>query len=90
MQYTDHLDEEVSAGDCNLFPFIWLAAGLPCDGNDLYVTRRIGLVEALCGFQIKLVHLDSRQILIKHAAGSVIEPGRCVCVCVCVCLCICV
>ncbi|KAL2093539.1 hypothetical protein ACEWY4_010851 [Coilia grayii] len=45
------------------------------DGNDLYVTRRIGLVEALCGFQLKLVHLDSRQILVKHPAGNVIEPG---------------
>lgn len=46
------------------------------DGNDLFINHKIGLVEALCGFQFMLKHLDDRQIVVKHPAGKVIEPGR--------------
>ncbi|KAG7236950.1 hypothetical protein INR49_032956 [Caranx melampygus] len=45
------------------------------DGNDLFMTHKIGLVEALCGFQFMLKHLDGRQIVVKYPAGKVIEPG---------------
>ncbi|XP_030646189.1 dnaJ homolog subfamily A member 2b [Chanos chanos] len=45
------------------------------DGNDLYVTQTIELVEALCGFQFCLTHLDGRQLLIKYPPGKVIQPG---------------
>ena len=45
------------------------------DGNDLFMNRKIGLVEALCGFQFMLKHLDERQIVVKYPAGKVIEPG---------------
>uniref|UniRef100_A0A3B3VSG3 DnaJ heat shock protein family (Hsp40) member A2 n=1 Tax=Poecilia latipinna TaxID=48699 RepID=A0A3B3VSG3_9TELE len=45
------------------------------EGNDLYMTHKIGLVEALCGFQFMLKHLDGRQIVVKYPAGKVIEPG---------------
>ncbi|RXN17356.1 dnaJ -like protein [Labeo rohita] len=45
------------------------------EGNDLYMTHKIGLVEALCGFHFTLKHLDGRQIVVKYPAGKVIEPG---------------
>lgn len=45
------------------------------DGNDLHMTQRIGLVEALCGFQMTVTHLDGRQLLVKYPPGKVIEPG---------------
>lgn len=46
------------------------------DGNDLHMVQRIGLVEALCGFQITITHLDGRQLLVKYPPGKVIEPGK--------------
>ena len=39
------------------------------------MNHKIGLVEALCGFQFMLKHLDGRQIVVKYPAGKVIEPG---------------
>ena len=46
------------------------------DGNDLHMTYKIGLVEALCGFQCTFKHLDGRQIVVKYPPGKVIEPGK--------------
>ncbi len=46
------------------------------EGNDLSMTHKIGLVEALCGFHFTLKHLDGRQIVVKYPAGKVIEPGE--------------
>ncbi|KAJ8247293.1 hypothetical protein GJAV_G00244630 [Gymnothorax javanicus] len=45
------------------------------DAHDLHMTHKIGLVEALCGFQFTLKHLDGRQIVVKYPPGKVIEPG---------------
>uniref|UniRef100_A0A3Q3WRA5 J domain-containing protein n=1 Tax=Mola mola TaxID=94237 RepID=A0A3Q3WRA5_MOLML len=45
------------------------------EGNDLFMNYKLGLVEALCGFQFMLKHLDGRQIVVKYPAGKVIEPG---------------
>ncbi|KAG9352715.1 hypothetical protein JZ751_021129 [Albula glossodonta] len=45
------------------------------DAHDLHMTYKIGLVEALCGFQFTLKHLDGRQIVVKYPPGKVIEPG---------------
>uniref|UniRef100_A0A8C5R103 DnaJ heat shock protein family (Hsp40) member A2 n=1 Tax=Leptobrachium leishanense TaxID=445787 RepID=A0A8C5R103_9ANUR len=45
------------------------------EGNDLHMTHKIGLVEALCGFQFNFKHLDARQIVVKYPPGKVIEPG---------------
>ncbi|KAK7151797.1 hypothetical protein R3I94_008215 [Phoxinus phoxinus] len=45
------------------------------DGNDLHICHKIGLVEALCGFQFMLTHLDGRHLVIKYPPGKVIEPG---------------
>ncbi|KAJ8340144.1 hypothetical protein SKAU_G00347770 [Synaphobranchus kaupii] len=45
------------------------------EAHDLHMTHKIGLVEALCGFQFTLKHLDGRQIVVKYPPGKVIEPG---------------
>ncbi|KAG2469760.1 DNJA2 protein, partial [Polypterus senegalus] len=45
------------------------------EGNDLHMTHKIGLVEALCGFHFTLKHLDGRQIVVRYPPGKVIEPG---------------
>lgn len=34
-------------------------------GSDLFMTKKITLYEALCGFQFLLTHLDDRQLLIQ-------------------------
>jgi len=41
--------------------------------HDLYVQKRIGLVEALCGFQIELSHLDGRSLLVKSPVGKTLH-----------------
>jgi DnaJ-class molecular chaperone len=43
-------------------------------GADLYIERRISLVEALCGFELEVTHLDGRKLLIKSAPGAVVKP----------------
>jgi len=44
-------------------------------GADLYIERKISLVEALCGFEMELTHLDDRKLLIKSAPGDVTKPS---------------
>merc|ERR1711963_962439 len=43
-------------------------------GADLFVERKISLVEALCGFQMELTHLDGRKLLIKTSPGDIVKP----------------
>jgi len=43
-------------------------------GADLYIERKISLVEALCGFEIEVTHLDGRKLLIKTAPGDIVKP----------------
>jgi len=43
-------------------------------GADLFIEKEISLVEALCGFQMELEHLDDRKLLIKTAPGDIIKP----------------
>merc|ERR1719461_1617477 len=43
-------------------------------GADLFVERQISLVEALCGFELELTHLDNRKLLIKTAPGDIVKP----------------
>jgi DnaJ family protein A protein 2 len=43
-------------------------------GADLFVERTISLVEALCGFEMELEHLDGRKLLIKTAPGEIVKP----------------
>merc|ERR1719456_507298 len=43
-------------------------------GADLFIERKISLVEALCGFEIEITHLDGRKLLIKTAPGDIVKP----------------
>lgn len=43
-------------------------------GADLLVIKQIALVEALCGFQFLLEHLDGRKLLVKTRPGEIINP----------------
>lgn len=45
-------------------------------GDDLIMTHTISLTEALCGFNLVVSQLDSRELLIRHPAGEVIKPGK--------------
>ena len=41
-------------------------------GNDLFITKTINLVDALCGFDLTITHLDNRKLLVK--TGDIISP----------------
>lgn len=43
-------------------------------GADLFIERRISLVEALCGFEIEVTHLDGRKLLVKSGPGDIVSP----------------
>lgn len=43
-------------------------------GADLFIERKISLVEALCGFEIEVTHLDGRKLKIKTAPGDIVKP----------------
>ncbi|KAL6202619.1 hypothetical protein ACLB2K_026327 [Fragaria x ananassa] len=43
-------------------------------GDDLFVEHSLSLMDALCGFQFVLNHLDGRQLLIKSNPGEVVKP----------------
>ena len=45
-------------------------------GNDLYMTKTIGLTEALCGFQFVIRHLDGRDLVVANPPGEVVHPGQ--------------
>lgn len=44
------------------------------DGDDLLVTQRISLADALCGAELTVQSLDGRQLTIS-TAGEVVVPG---------------
>jgi len=43
-------------------------------GADLFLARTISLVEALCGFELEIHHLDGRKLLVKSAPGELVKP----------------
>jgi len=43
-------------------------------GADLYLERKISLVEALCGFEMEIAHLDGRKLLVKSPPGDIVKP----------------
>lgn len=44
-------------------------------GNDIVVTQKITLHEALCGFKLPFTHMDGREIVINSQEGEVVKPG---------------
>ena len=45
------------------------------DSLDLYMTKKITLAEALCGFTFVVEHLDGRQLAVSSGPRQVIFPG---------------
>ena len=43
-------------------------------GADLFMEKKISLVEALCGFETDITHLDGRKLLVKTPPGEIIRP----------------
>lgn len=43
-------------------------------GADLFIERKISLVEALCGFEMEVTHLDGRKLLVKTSPGEIVKP----------------
>ncbi|KAI1285453.1 DnaJ -like protein subfamily A member 2 [Halotydeus destructor] len=43
--------------------------------QDLYMTHKVSLTEALCGFMIVQKHLDGRELVIKSIPGEIVTPG---------------
>lgn len=43
-------------------------------GADLFLERSISLVEALCGFELEITHLDGRKLLVKTSPGEIVQP----------------
>jgi len=41
--------------------------------NDLILEKSIGLIEALCGFEFNLKHLNGQEVTIKTEAGDIIQ-----------------
>merc|ERR1712241_1180807 len=42
-------------------------------GADLLITQEVSLNQALCGFSLRLEHLDGREIILKTKPGQIIE-----------------
>nr|CAD7201752.1 unnamed protein product [Timema douglasi] len=49
-------------------------------GDDLYISRTVTLTEALCGFNILVSHMDSRELVVRHPPGRIIKPGDMKCI----------
>jgi DnaJ-class molecular chaperone len=43
-------------------------------GADLFLERKISLVEALCGFELEITHLDGRKLLVRTNPGEIVKP----------------
>lgn len=43
-------------------------------GNDLFMTKKISLLESLCGFKFVVNHLDNRQLVINSAPNTITKP----------------
>merc|ERR1719197_2178736 len=44
-------------------------------GADLFLEREISLVEALCGFEMEVEHLDGRKLIIRTRPGDIVKPA---------------
>jgi DnaJ family protein A protein 2 len=49
-------------------------------GNNLYMTHKLGVTEALCGVHFTVKHLDGRDLVVRSSPGNVIEPESTRCV----------
>ncbi|EFP11208.1 CRE-DNJ-19 protein [Caenorhabditis remanei] len=45
------------------------------DGDDLHITRKLSLNEALCGYNFLIKHLDGHPLVLRSKQGDIIKPG---------------
>jgi DnaJ homolog subfamily A member 2 len=50
------------------------------DGDDLYMEQELTLHEALCGYELRITHLDGRTLRVHGAPGAVVTPGDTKCI----------
>jgi len=50
------------------------------DGDDLYMEHQLSLQEALCGYELRVSHLDGRQLRFVSTPGEVVTPGDIKCI----------
>jgi len=50
------------------------------DGDDLYMEQELTLHEALCGYELRITHLDGRILRVKSTPGVVVTPGDIKCI----------
>merc|ERR1719324_681109 len=65
---------EADTGDVHFVLKVQEHADFKRKGADLYLERKISLVEALCGFELEITHLDGRKLLVKTAPGELVKP----------------
>ena len=68
------LELDMEAGDVIVLLQIQDHPVFKREGNDLFMTKKITLVEALCGFTMYITHLDKRVLEVNCPQGMVIEP----------------
>jgi len=50
------------------------------DGDDLFMEQELTLHEALCGYELRVTHLDGRTLRVKSTPGEVVTPGDVKCI----------
>jgi len=50
------------------------------DGDDLFMEQELTLYEALCGYELRITHLDGRTLRVQSEPGQVVTPGDIKCV----------
>jgi len=50
------------------------------DGDDLFMEHELTLHEALCGYELRVTHLDGRILRVRGTPGQVVTPGDTKCV----------
>jgi len=71
----DHTDPTVEPGDINVVLNQLPHKTFRREGDDLYMDVQISLGEALCGFELAVVHLDNRILCVQPVRGVVTRPG---------------
>ena len=70
------LQPDIEAGDVIVLLQVTDHPDFTREGHDLIMTKKITLVESLCGFTIYITHLDKRVLCVKCPPGMVIEPSK--------------
>lgn len=50
------------------------------EGDDLFMEHQLTLHEALCGYELRITHLDGRTLRVRSTPGQVVTPGDIKCI----------